>query len=79
MVVWFFAFLLNVSAFVFDLAGTVLGIIALFNLFTGMTTNGIMLLVIAWLVSPFGAPMAAAWLLGKLQELKFFIQDSTYS
>ena len=40
--------------------------------------NGIILLVIAFLVSPMGLPMAAAWLLGKLQALRYTIQDWIY-
>ena len=40
--------------------------------------NGIILLVIAFLISPYGLPMAAIWLLGKVQDLKFIIQDLVY-
>ena len=40
--------------------------------------NGITLLVIAFLVSPVGIPMAAAWLLGKVQAVRYAIQDWVY-
>ena len=40
--------------------------------------NGIILLVIAFLVSPVGLPMAAAWLVGKVQDLRYVIQDAVY-
>ena len=33
-----------------------------------VSTVGITLLVIAWLVSPVGIPLAAAWLLGKVHD-----------
>lgn len=33
------------------------------------------LLVIAFLISPFGLPKLAFWLLGKVQDLKYAIQD----
>ena len=36
------------------------------------------LLVIAFLISPMGLPLAAIWLLGKVQDLKFAIQDWMY-
>ena len=36
------------------------------------------LLVIAFLISPFGLPKLAFWLLGKVQDLKFAIQDLVY-
>ena len=36
------------------------------------------LLVIAFLISPMGLPTAAAWLLGKVQGLRYAIQDRIY-
>ena len=40
--------------------------------------NGVILLVIAFLVSPLGLPMAAVWLVGKVQDLRYAIQDAVY-
>ena len=40
--------------------------------------NGVILLVMAFLISPMGLPLAAIWLLGKVQSLKFAIQDWMY-
>ena len=40
--------------------------------------NGVILLVIAFLVSPLGLPMAAAWLVSKVQDLRYAIQDAVY-
>ena len=40
--------------------------------------NGAILLVMAFLISPMGLPLAAIWLLGKVQSLKFAIQDWVY-
>ena len=53
----------------------VIGVLALI---TRQTTNGIILLAMAFLVSPYGIPMAAAWLLGKIQDLRYAIQDCVY-
>ena len=39
---------------------------------------GVIALVLAFLISPYGLPLAAIWLLGKVQDLKFAIQDSVY-
>lgn len=72
--VWFFAFLLNLSAFVFGLAGTIVGLLGLAVLLTYSVQNGIILLVIAFLVSAMGLPMAAAWLLGKLQDANYALR-----
>ena len=73
--VWICALVLRCSAFVFGLGGTVLGIFGVLALITHQVTNGIILLVMAFLVSPYGIPMAAAWLLGKIQDLRYAIQD----
>ena len=42
------------------------------------TQNGVILLVIAFLISPMGLPLVAIWLLGKVQSLKFAIQELVY-
>ena len=34
--------------------------------------------LLAFLISPYGLPLAAIWLLGKMQDLKFAIQDKIY-
>ena len=36
------------------------------------------LLVIAFLISPYGLPMLATWLLAKLHVLRYAIQDRIY-
>ena len=40
--------------------------------------NGVILLVMAFLISPMGLPLVAIWLLGKVQSLKFAIQELVY-
>ena len=42
------------------------------------TTNGIIILVMAFLVSPVGLPMVAAWMIGQMQRLRYFLQDAVY-
>ena len=76
--VWICSGLLYVSAFVFGLAGTVVAILGVAVLVTYSPKHGIILLIIAFLVSPMGLPMAAAWLLGKMQDLRYAIQDRVY-
>lgn len=76
--VWICSGLLYCSAFVFGLAGTVVAVLGVAVLVTYSPKNGVILLVIAFLVSPMGLPMAAAWLLGKIQDLRYAIQDRVY-
>lgn len=78
IITWLFAFLLNLSSVVFGVAGTLLGICGVIIIFTNSVTIGIIVLVIAFLVSPFGLPMLAAWLLGQIQRLRYAIQDRIY-
>lgn len=73
--VWFCSAILYCSAFAFGLAGTLVGILALLVLLSGNLTNALILAVIAFLVSPVGIPMAAAWLLSKMQDLRYVIQS----
>ena len=35
-------------------------------------------MLVAAMVSPLGLPMAAAWLVGKVQDLRYAIQDAVY-
>lgn len=67
--IWLCAGLISCSAIISKLAGALLSILALAVLFTYSVQNGIILLVIAFLVSPMGLPMMAVWLLGKLQSV----------
>lgn len=76
--IWICFRLLSCAAFLFGLAGTIVGLLGVAVLVTYSVQNGIILLVIAFLVSPVGLPMAAAWLLGKLQDLRYAIQNRVY-
>jgi hypothetical protein len=78
IIIWIFAFLLNLSSVVFGIIGTLTGIVGVIILLTDSDTNGIIVLVIAFLVCPLGLPMLAAWLLGQLQRLRYAIQDRIY-
>lgn len=72
--VWICTGLVYVSGHVLGLVSGVLGLLGAAVLITDSPKNGIILLVMAFLASPFGLPMAAFWLLGKVQALKFAIQ-----
>ena len=74
----FFAFLLTVSSVFFGIAGTVFAILAAILFFAVNRTNGTIVLIFAFLISPFGLPMLAAWLLGKVQQLRYALQDWLY-
>ena len=67
-----------VTTCLLGLVSLVLGLLGVAVLITYSPQNGLILLVLAFLVSPYGLPLAAIWLLGKVQDLKFAIQDLIY-
>lgn len=40
--------------------------------------NGVIVLGVAFLISPYGLPMLAAWLIAQLHGLRYAIQDAVY-
>ena len=77
--VWLCAGLISCSAIVFKIASALLTLAALAILFLSSVRNGIILLALAFLVSPVGLPLLAVKLLGGLQSvngrLKGFIHS----
>ena len=65
--VWICTILLYCTGMVLGLAAFVVALLGVAVLLTYSLQNGIILLVIAFLISPMGLPTAAAWLLGKVQ------------
>ena len=76
--VWLCMGLIYISGLVIGLLSTVIALLGVAVLITYSPQNGVILLVIAFLISPMGLPLAAIWLLGKVQSLKFAIQDWAY-
>ena len=71
--VWLCMGLIYISCLVLGLLSTVIALLGVAVLITYSPQNGVILLVIAFLISPMGLPLAAIWLLGKVQSLKFAI------
>ena len=76
--IWLCALLLRLSAWVFGIVSTILGALGLAVLILDNVTNGIIILVFAFLVSPMGLPMVAAWMIGQMQRFRYFVQDAIY-
>ena len=73
--VWVCVLILHISALILGLAGTVVALLGLAVLITYSVKNGIILLVIAFLLSPFGLPMLAVLVLGLLQDVNYALRD----
>lgn len=78
VIIWLCALLLRLSAWVFGIVSTILGVLGLAVLILDNVTNGIIILVFAFLVSPMGLPMVAAWMIGQMQRFRYFVQDAIY-
>ena len=78
LAIWICVGLVYVSGLVLGLLSTVIALLGAAVLITYSPQNGLILLVIAFLISPFGLPKLAFWLLGKVQDLKYAIQDFVY-
>mgnify|MGYP000545824101 FL=1 len=76
--VWICVGIVYVSGLVLGLISMMVALLGVAVLLICSLQNGIILLVMAFLISPFGLPLAAIWLLGKVQDLKFLIQDLVY-
>lgn len=76
--IWICVGIVYISGLVLGLISMVVALLGVAVLITYSPQNGIILLVMAFLISPYGLPMAAIWLLGKVQDLKFAIQDAVY-
>ena len=77
--VWLCMGLIYISGLVLGLLSMVIALLGVAVLLTYSLQNGLILLVMAFLISPVGLPLAAIWLLGKVQSLKFAIQDWVYN
>jgi hypothetical protein len=63
------SFLLLMTGILLWILSGLLFIASIIMLFTGQTAGGIAFLAIAFLVSPYGLPAFAAWLVGKLNSI----------
>ena len=76
--IWTCVGLVYVSGLVLGLLSMVIALLGVAVLVTYSPQNGLILLVIVFLISPFGLPKLAFWLLGQVQGLKYAIQDLIY-
>ena len=66
--VWICLGLVYVSGLVLWLISMILALLGVAVLITYSPQNGFILLLMAFLISPMGLPLAAIWLLGKVQD-----------
>lgn len=66
--------LISCSTILFRLASGIVAILGVLVLVTYSPKNGLILLTIAFLVSPMGIPMLTVWVLGRLQDFAVMLK-----
>ena len=66
VITWFFVFVVGLSSGILCIPAAILGFFGLFILFVDSV------------ISPYGLPMLAGWLVAKLHVLRYAIQDRIY-
>lgn len=74
----FLAFVMAVSSTVLGIVSALFGLLAVLACFALSWQNGLGLLVVAWLVSPLGIPLVAAWALDGLEKLEDWLVERVY-
>lgn len=72
---WIFVRLISCSSILFRLASSIVALLGVAVLVTYSVKNGLILLTIAFLVSPLGLPMIAVGILSGLQSLSATIKN----
>ena len=75
LLTWVMIGTISCTSIAFRIAGSLLAILAIAVLLTSSVSNGLILLVIAFLVSPMGIPLLAVKLLGGLQSIAASIRN----
>lgn len=68
-------FLFCIASAVCELGCVVLTILSIVLFLGGQTVGGIVFLILAFLISPFGIPAVAEWLVDRLHSAKFALRD----
>ena len=67
--------LLKISAWVFGLAGVLMAVLAAAFMLLVSVKEGLILLAVAFLVSPYGLPMLTVYILGGLQSVSLSLRE----
>ena len=74
----FLMFVMAVSSTVLGIVSALLGLLAVLVWFALSWQNGLGMLIVAWLVSPLGIPLAAVWALDGLEKLEGWVVARVY-
>ena len=78
VVTWFLTFLVQASGTILGIVSALLVVLGITVMILDNTKNGIIVIVIAFLVSPYGIPLLAAKLVGQLHRFRLWLKDTIY-
>ncbi len=78
IIILFLIFTISISSSLLGLAAGLLVPFGILGFFVADKTSGIIVLVVAFLISPYGIPLAADWLLNRVDDLWCWFQDIVY-
>lgn len=78
LIILVLAFLLSISTSLLSILASLLGMIAVLVFLVDSRTNGGWILLISFLISPYGIPKAADWILSRMNDLWGSIQGVIY-
>lgn len=78
VIIGIFNLLLNIASWLLCLLAIVVAIVGVFVWITETAKDGILTLLFAFVLSPWGLPMLGAWMLSKLILLKDWIVEKVY-
>lgn len=78
VVTWFLTFLVQASGTLLGIVSALLVVLGVAVMILDNTKNGIIVIVIAFLVSPYGIPLLAAKLVGQLHRFRLWLKDTIY-
>jgi hypothetical protein len=71
----FFSFALAVSGAILGIASVIVFILAVITFFVNTPAMGVAWMAVAFLISPFGLPRLAGWLVEKLTDINGALRD----
>lgn len=76
--IWLCTLTLHVSAVLLNVLSVLLVLVSIFSFIDRDVKNGVIELIAAFLLSPYGLPMIGAWLVAQLHLLRDWMKEKVY-
>ena len=76
--IWLCTLTLHISSVLLNILSVLLVLVSVFSFIDHNVKNGVIELVAAFLLSPYGLPMLGAWLVAQLHLLRYWMKEKVY-